>query len=73
MSAHDFPIAGRDAGHEFPLEPQNNLRHVPILVVMAPGTTDGIISGSRDSSSQRSERVFEHPGENRTNAIKAAA
>lgn len=73
MSAHDFPVAGPDRGHEFPLSAQSNLTHVPMLVVIAPGTTDEIIRGNRDNSSQRSETVFQHPGDNRENAIKAAA
>jgi hypothetical protein len=74
MSSHDYPVAGPDIGNEvFPLGSQANNIHVPMLVVMRTGTTDGIITGPRDASSQRSETVFQHPGENRENAIKAAA
>lgn len=73
MSSRDFPIAGPDRGHDFPLSAQDNLTHVPMLVVVAPGTTDEIIRGNRDNSSQRSQPVFQHPGDNRQNAIRAAA
>jgi hypothetical protein len=70
MSSHDFPVAGPDKGHEFPLARQANLVHVPI--VMKPGTTDNIIKAGAPTTNANIHPIWQFPGDNKTTATKAA-
>lgn len=72
MSSRDFPVAGPDAGHEFPLAQQGNTTHSPILV-MTPGTVDVIIKSGVPTTGHNTNPVWQYPGDNRANATKLAA
>lgn len=70
MPANDFPVAGPDAGHEFPLDlTHSNLAHVPVVV--APGTTDDIIKSGPSVTGQNINPIWQFPTDNRRDAIKA--
>ena len=73
MSSRHFPVADRDAGHEFPLAPQGNIDHVPMKVVLAPGTTDKIIQSGAPQVGKNSNPVWQFPADNKASATEEAA
>ena len=72
MSSRDFPVAGPDAGHEFPLAQQGNLAHFPVIV-MTPGKVDAIIKLAVPTTGHSTNPVWQFPDENRAHATKIAA